>query len=185
MAPKSLLRGVAALGWGRNSDVVARSNHPDVCAFADLWQARRQGRSIPDRAEFGIEDLVPWFGHVIIMDVIDGGTDFRYRMIGTQITRFLNRDYTGGTVLESNYGGARDKVIDTFRRPIVKSGPVFRHGYVAWAVDKTWRTYQSVHCPVTAFGSAGAAMTIGVLYFGETPVTGPNGSRWEDEPKHL
>ncbi len=156
----------------RVHDVVDRCDHPKVAGFADLWQAKRDSESIPDRADFALEELAPWFGHVIIMDRLEDGDDFRYRMVGTAITQFLNRDYTGRTVMESNYSGARAKVLDTFRRPVLERRPVFRRGHVIWAVDKSWRTYQSVHCPLTA-GAADVAMTIGVLYFSRAPVTAP------------
>lgn len=160
-------------------DVVERCDHPMVGAFADLWRERCGASSIPDRADLGFEDLAPWFGHVIIMDVLDGGADFRYRLIGTGITGFLGRDYTGRKVKESNFSGAREEILDTFRRPVVEGGPVFRQGFVVWARDRTWRTYSSVHCPLTAGGSA-IEKTIGVLYFGADPVSGPDGSRHVD-----
>lgn len=153
-------------------DVVDHSDHPMVEGFAALWQAKLGTAVAPDRADFAIEELAPWFGHVIIMDMLEGGADFRYRLVGTAITQFLNRDYTGRTVMQSNYSGARDKVLDTFHRPVREGRPVFRRGHVIWAVDKSWRTYQSVHCPLTA-GGKDVAMTMGALYFSLDPVTDP------------
>lgn len=133
---------------------------------------------MPLRREFPFEELAPWFGHVLIMDVIDGGSDFRYRMIGTAITEFLDRDYSGRLVSDCDYGAGeegRAKVVDTFRRPVVEGRPVFRSGHVIWATDKTWRTYDSVHCPLSRSGS-GAELTIGVLYFGAVAVPTPPGA---------
>lgn len=157
----------------RKHDVVDGSDDPMVAGFADLWHDKRGSAAVPDRADFAIEDLAPWFGHVIIMDMLGDGADFRYRMVGTAITGFLDRDYTGRTVMESNYSGARAKVLDTFHRPVGEGRPVFRRGHVLWAVDKSWRAYESVHCPITS-GDADVAMTIGVLYFGQQPVAGPD-----------
>lgn len=159
----------------RAHDVVEASDHPMVARFADLWHAKRGSSAAPGRSDFELDELAPWFGHVIIMDIIEGGEDFRYRMVGTAITQFLNRDYTGRTVLESNYSGALDQILDTFQRPVREGRPVFRCGHVIWARDKSWRTYQSVHCPITA-ADAGVAMTIGVLYFSPAPVIAPAGA---------
>lgn len=156
-------------------DVVSRSDHPMVDAFAELWRAKCGGAGAPDRADFALEELAPWFGHVIIMDMLEGGADFRYRLVGTAVTQFLDRDYTGRTVLGSNYSGAREQVLDTFRRPVLEGRPVFRSGHVIWARDRSWRRYQSVHCPITA-GGTDVAMTIGVLYFGRDPVPDPRAS---------
>lgn len=171
---KSLIRPVRSGSFddAGAEDVVDHVDHPMVDRFAQLWQAKRGAGAYPDRADFEFEELAPWFGHVIIMDMLENGADFRYRMVGTAITRFLNRDYTGQTVMESNYAGARDKVLDTFHRPVREGRPVFRRGHVIWAVDKSWRTYQSVHCPISAGGQA-VAMTIGVLYFSLDPVPDP------------
>lgn len=153
-------------------DIVPTSGHPRVRGFHALWEAKRAGRPLPRRSDFQIEELSPWFGHVIVMDVIDGGEDFRYRLIGTAITEFLDRDYSGKLVSECDYGRGdrgRSKVIDTFRRPIVDGAPVFRAGHVIWATDKTWRTYDSVHCPLTR-DTGEPELTIGVLYFGSVAV---------------
>lgn len=153
-------------------DIVDQSAHPLVQGFADLWTAKRGQRPLPYRSDFPIEELAPWFGHVIIMDVIDDGLDFRYRLIGTGITEFLDRDYSGKRVSECDYGDGfdgRNKVIDTFRRPIVSGVPVFRSGHVIWAADKTWRKYDSVHCPLVRDGGK-PDLTIGVLYFGSVVI---------------
>ena len=153
-------------------DIVQHSSHPLVRQFGDLWRAKCRGSRPPGRSDFEIEELVPWFGHVIIMDVIDGGQDFRYRMIGTRITEFLDRDYTGKRVSECEYGEGRAKVVDTFRRPIIAQAPVHRSGHVIWAADKTWRRYDSVHCPLVRDADT-PEFTIGVLYFGAAAVSRP------------
>ena len=158
----------------QTSDIVPHSRHPMVSGFGELWEAKRNSRSLPMREDLAFEELAPWFGHVLIMDVIDGGRDFRYRMIGTAITGFLERDYSGRLVSECDYGkgDGRDKVEDTFRRPLMVGRPVFRSGHVIWATDRTWRTYDSVHCPLTR-DSGETDMTIGVLYFGSIAVPDP------------
>ncbi len=154
------------------NDVVAHSRHPLVRGFAALWHDKRGDCRLPQRSDFAIEDMQPWFGHVIIMDAVDTARDFRYRLIGTGITGFLNRDFTGRLVSQCDYGGgidSREKVLDTFRRPLALQVPVFRSGQVVWATDRTWRSYDSVHCPLQG-GPENAGMTIGVLYFGSAPV---------------
>ena len=154
-------------------DIVQQSSHPMVRRFSDMWGTKRRDGRLPSRSDFAVEELLPWFGHVIIMDVIDGAADFRYRMIGTEITRFLNRDYTGQWVSQCRYGEGRDKVVDTFRRPVLARAPVFRSGRVIWGADKTWRSYDSVHCPL-ARDSDRPEFTIGVLYFGSIALSEPD-----------
>ena len=179
------------------NDIVPESRHPLVRRFAELWEAKRDGRPMPSREDFLVEELAPWFGHVLIMDVIDGGRDFRYRMIGTSITQFLDRDYSGRLVSECEYGegNARSRIEETFRQPVIDGRPVFRSGHVVWVSDKTWRTYDSVHCPLTRGGTAAesstpdpstadpstAELTIGVLYFGSVAQTAPPGASFRND----
>jgi hypothetical protein len=164
------------------NDIVPDSRHPLVRRLAGLWEAKRGSRPLPLREDFPFEELVPWFGHVLIMDVIDGGRDFRYRMIGTTITQFLDRDYSGRLVSECEYGegDARRRIEETFRQPVIDGRPVFRSGHVVWVADKTWRTYDSVHCPLSRDGAA-ADLTIGVLYFGSVAQSAPPGASFRNE----
>lgn len=152
-------------------EVQEQPRHDRVADFGTLWDSKRQGACLPARDDFPIEDLRPWFGHVLIMDVGAGGGDFRYRMIGTQITAFRDRDYTGKWISECDFGESRESMIATFRNPIVQRRPVYRSGWVQWPVDGSWRSFDSVHCPLATDGRT-PDMTIGVLYFDAFPPPG-------------
>jgi hypothetical protein len=103
---------------------------------------------------------------MILMDVIEGGKDFRYRLIGTHITEFLRRDLTGRLVTECAFDRGQDNVLASFRMPLKTRAPVFRSGRVVWSVDQSWHVYSSVHCPLAADGET-PDMTIGVVVFGQ------------------
>jgi len=151
---------------GARDDIVDVSPHGKVRAFAEYWQQKRGDQRFPARVEFDFPDLKPWLGHLILMDVIEAGADFRYRLIGTHITSFLNRDLTGKLVSQSDYSGARDTVMDSFRAPVRRQGPVFRSGRVVWSGDQSWHSYDSVHAPLSEDGET-IDMTIGVIFFGQ------------------
>lgn len=152
-------------------EIQEQPRHPAVAEFAALWDAKCQGACLPAREDFPVEDLKPWFGHVLIMDVAPGATDFRYRMIGTEVTAFRDRDYTGKWISECSFGESRESMMATFRNPVTRRGPVFRSGWVQWPIDGTWRSFDSVHCPLATDGRT-ADMTIGVLYFDAFPPPG-------------
>ncbi|MDF1792642.1 MAG: PAS domain-containing protein [Thalassobaculaceae bacterium] len=145
-------------------EVQEQPRHDAVAAFASLWLEKCQGARLPARDDFPVEDLHRWFGHVLIMDVGADAQDFRYRMIGTEITAFRDRDYTRKWISECSFGESRESMIATFRNPIIQRRPVFRSGWVQWPVDGSWRSFDSVHCPLATDGRT-ADMTIGVLYF--------------------
>ena len=152
-------------------EIQERPRHEGIAGFADLWASKRDGADLPARGDFPVEDLQRWFGHVLIMDVGPDAADFRYRMIGTDITAFRDRDYTGKWISECSFGESRESMIATFRNPVVRRRPVFRSGWVQWPVDGSWRSFDSVHCPLASDGQT-VDMTIGVLYFDAFPPPG-------------
>lgn len=74
---------------------------PFLGGFARYWEARRRGRDIPDRADLDVLDLKPWLGWINVLDVIDQGEDFRYRVFGTRHVARLGADLTGKRASET------------------------------------------------------------------------------------
>ena len=72
-----------------------QSMPPQLGALCRLWEAKRAGNAMPSRRDFMIEELGPWLGHLMLVDAIDGGRDFAYRVFGTWIADFLGYDLTG------------------------------------------------------------------------------------------
>ncbi len=65
-----------------------------------LWESKRGACSMPARSDLTTEELTPWFGNLCIVDVLDGGGDFRYRLYGTTIAREAGFDMTGRLLSE-------------------------------------------------------------------------------------
>src|SRR6185437_105432 len=73
-------------------------DRPDVRLVDDLlgyWDHKRSGRIGPRRAEIDPAEIRPHLPHLVMTDVIDGGNDFRFRLIGTRIVEGLGHDNTG------------------------------------------------------------------------------------------
>lgn len=166
----------ACVSW--QYDTVVQSDEPSIQRFIDLWQERRNGQPMPSRSAFVPEDLREWFGHVLILDVIDGGADFRYRLVGVEISRALGRDYTGRWMSQCSYDVPRAAVIAEFREVVEARRPVLRKGQVAWAPDQSWRSFRSVHAPLASDGHT-VDKTLGVLLVGQYALDklGPSGFR--------
>lgn len=143
------------------------SDDPEIRRFLQLWEDRRlPGQSLPSRKAFEVEDLRHWFGHILILDVIEGGADFRYRLVGTEIALALGRDYTGRRMSECAFDVPVEAVIGEFREVVEARRPLVRHGHVTWVPDKSWRTFRSVHAPLASDGET-IDKTMGVLLVGE------------------
>jgi len=79
----------------------AEPMHERIATLLSLWNSKRAGREMPARADFAMGDLLPWLGHLMLLDVIDGGADFRFVLYGTQLVEIFGFDLTGLTVREA------------------------------------------------------------------------------------
>jgi len=76
------------------------------------WQLARGTNAMPPNGAIDPLALKPVLGHVIILDVLEGGADFRFRLFGTEVAEAARYDWTGSTV-------------DDMRRILKGPGPAF------------------------------------------------------------
>lgn len=81
-------------GYEGDATVIA---HPRLRTLYDLWQDRRGSRQAPSRRDFAVEDLKPWFGHLMVLDCL-ADDSFCYRLYGTELVRMFGFDLTGRAV---------------------------------------------------------------------------------------
>ncbi|HET6158744.1 MAG TPA: PAS domain-containing protein [Dongiaceae bacterium] len=78
----------------------------------NYWDEARGRAAMPPVAAIDPLVLKPVLGNVIILDVLEGGADFRFRLFGTQVAEAARYDWTGSTV-------------DEMRRILKGPGPAF------------------------------------------------------------
>jgi len=61
----------------------------------DAWESRRAGRIGPKRDEISPAPLRSVLASTFIIDVVDGGRDFRFRFAGDRIIQFMGRRFAG------------------------------------------------------------------------------------------
>ncbi|MCR9256042.1 MAG: PAS domain-containing protein [Alphaproteobacteria bacterium] len=59
------------------------------------WERLRSGREIPLKTDFDPLDIPRLLPNVVLMEVVDGGADFRHRVIGTAVRFHFLADHTG------------------------------------------------------------------------------------------
>jgi hypothetical protein len=62
------------------------------------WSGKRRGAALPGRASISPLEMRSWLGSLLLMDVVDAGRDFRYRLHGTQLVQLFGADLTGQLV---------------------------------------------------------------------------------------
>jgi hypothetical protein len=76
------------------------SIHPTVAFFRDYWERKRGPRRMPARSDIVASELREHLSWVILLDVLNGGEDFRYRLVGTLVAQYFMVEGTGRTVKE-------------------------------------------------------------------------------------
>jgi len=76
-------------------------DHPTLAALHTYWNEKRGDRRMPSRADIRPSELKDHLGWVIMADVLPGGQEFRYRLIGTLVTQYFLTETTGKTVTEA------------------------------------------------------------------------------------
>ena len=59
------------------------------------WRGRAAGGGIPGMGEIDALALRPALGYIALLDIVDGGRDFRYRLYGTILAAVAGFDMTG------------------------------------------------------------------------------------------
>jgi hypothetical protein len=94
------------------------------------WDALRGARTAPSRGELNPAEMKDQLGWVWLMDVLDGGKDFRFRMGGDRIVQFFGERLSGNTLAGVSdrapafFGRLRDLVgMATVTQKAVAAGP--------------------------------------------------------------
>lgn len=74
--------------------------HPKLRELWAFWDRLRGARVMPRQDEVHALVLKPWLGNVLLLDVVEGGRDFRYRVYGTIVVEHFGFDLTGRLVGE-------------------------------------------------------------------------------------
>ena len=89
---------------------------PILKFFVDLWMHKRGSRSMPSRADFRPTDMRTHIGSIVIAEALPDNSDFRFKLIGTEVARYFLADGTGKTTRE-----AYAKLDDQFGACVLKN----------------------------------------------------------------
>lgn len=74
----------------------------ELCALHRFWLEKklRAGGRLPSRSAIRPEELKPWLGWINLLEVVDGGRDYVFRLYGSNVAREFARDLTGRSISE-------------------------------------------------------------------------------------
>ncbi len=71
---------------------------PALRGLWSYWNGKRVDGRLPGRDAINPFELRPWLGRLLLMDVVDSGRDFRYRLHGTGLVQLFGVDLTARLV---------------------------------------------------------------------------------------
>ena len=90
---------------------------PPLRGLWAYWNGKRDTGHLPGRAAINPFELRPWLGHLLLMDVIDKGRDFRYRLHGTVLVQLFGADLTDKLVSRLALSDV-ERLLEEGRRPV-------------------------------------------------------------------
>lgn len=135
-------------------EFIDRVDAPLLNELVAYWEAKRAGRMAPRRSDVDPVELKAHLPHLLLLDVLQAGVDFRYRLIGTDIVQGMGHDSTGRRVSEvfADHPALLKSVLERFRRVVAERVPSFTRGRTLWVPDREHRRYVSVGMPLSDDG---------------------------------
>ncbi|HEV2673486.1 MAG TPA: PAS domain-containing protein [Aliidongia sp.] len=96
-----------------------------LAALYAYWSGKRGARPMPGRADIDPAELRLLLPHLLLIDVVDGGQDFRYRLVGTEIERQIGRQVTGRMIGEALSGDYLAYILSLHRRVLAERASVY------------------------------------------------------------
>ena len=128
---------------------------PQLQTLAELWVAKRRDVGLPCRSDFSDEDLRPWFGNMLVVDVVEGPHKFRFRLMGTSLVDAACRELTGKFFDEADISGYDPDVLDDYEEVVRTRVPLCktrRYNPMAGSFMEHWRVYERLLLPLASDG---------------------------------
>jgi hypothetical protein len=130
--------------------------NPQLRTLAELWASKRRDDHLPCRSDFSDEDLRPWFGNLLMVDVVEGAHRFRFRLMGTSLVDAACRELTGKFFDEADISGYEPDVLDDYAEVVRSRAPVCktrRYNPHPGTFMDHWRVYERLLLPLASDGN--------------------------------
>ena len=93
----------------------------------EYWLEKRGERAMPSRSDISPAQLKVTLPNVLLADVVEGGADFRYRLVGTHLREFFYSEPSGKLMSEAlaPFGEATvTATLQSYRGVMERRGPM-------------------------------------------------------------
>ncbi|MBK17262.1 MAG: hypothetical protein CMM52_00275 [Rhodospirillaceae bacterium] len=89
-----------------------------------FWNSLREGQALPRRDIFDPFDVPKLMPHIVLLDVQDNPTDFKYRVIGTFVSEHLAENWTGFWMSEIEHQKSPSRIWESCEHVAVTRNPL-------------------------------------------------------------
>ncbi len=130
-----------------------------------VWAGLPTIDDVPRRDAFSPALLDPRdLPYIVLLDVLDGGEDFRFRLAGTEVVHAVGFEFTGVRLSEKRDELDVPELIDSYRTCVASRRPLVYSGTLA-RFDKQFVAYERVTLPL-ADSDGTVSRLLGALDFG-------------------
>lgn len=151
--------GRADADWAAGTAAPADIRSPALRGLWSYWHGLRAGGALPGRAAIDPFALRPWLGHLLLMDVIDNGRDFRYRLHGTVLVQLFGSDLTGRLVSRLDLPDV-DRLLNEGRVPVASRDHLYIEATVV--AEKKYVAISKLVLPLATTGRDVDILMVGI-----------------------
>jgi hypothetical protein len=128
--------------------------HPTLDFLYRYWDKKRGQRALPRRSDIIASELRPHLGWVILVDVSDDLSQFRFRLVGTLVTQYFLTDGTGKTaeeVFADRDPSVAKAISGLFRKSAVEQAVLHTSGSALW-LGPGFEEFEAIYLPLSDDG---------------------------------
>ncbi len=137
---------------------------PELGGFVDYWRSKSCNGAIPRRTDIDPIELKKDLGSLFIVEPSGRAKDFRFRLVGADLTTLLGQEFTGTTLREISpptIPHGFGPILAAYRTVVRERAVLRASGRICWARTDHLE-FDSVHVPVLS-PSADAIWIIGKM----------------------
>jgi hypothetical protein len=149
---------------------VARIGDKRLVRLYDYWRTKRAGRRCPARADIDPVEIPQLLPHLLLTELADGGTRFRWRLVGTEVERHFGAPMTGRYIDELLRGQYLEYLVGLYRTLVAGRTPVYSENSYTTRTGG-WDAYSEVlrtarlMLPLAADGETVDMVLLGQVFF--------------------
>lgn len=143
-------------------------NSPRLREAYIYWDAKRQNKLMPSRADIDPVEIPRLLPYVILIDVVREPLDFRYRLMGTQACILMHRDFTGQMFSKIPGNGKESALWQACEAVVSSKAPMYWQ--IPYLGPERFRHYEDVSLPLSKDG-VNVTMIFAVISFERGPAT--------------